>query len=288
MPDQLPDQPPDLHSTPAPSAGLPRELLEAREGTGAAFPAALATHARRPGALADAAAWWSGSEPLARQVGLELSSVLAGPASPLPVEERELARRQVAEQAGQAATSDDADLRWAAAKALGAAGPSPAAVAVLGGLVRDEDPDVRWQAVACLPLALGSAAEAVGGEDGSRVVDALVTATADADDDVAEQAVFALAEQLDPTGAAASPAVADALAARLDAPGETGGLAALGLVRRRDARAEPAVRAALTRALDDADFELDEPWLTAADLLPGLAALAADVRAAGAAGSDDD
>lgn len=272
----------------APTGGpseLPAELLEAREGTGAAFPAALAAHARRAGALSDAARWWSSPEPVVRQVGLELSSVLAGPASPLPPDQREQARAQVAEQAAEAATSQDADLRWAAAKALGAAGPSPAGLAVLGDLVRDEDPDVRWQAVACLPLVLGSAAPAVEGDDGRRVVEALVAATADVDDDVAEQAVFALAEQLEPTGAAAAPAVADALAARLDAPGEAGALAALGLVRRGDARGEPAVRAALVRALDDPDAELDEPWLSAADLLPGLAALTADVRAASAGGA---
>ncbi|MGQ7296772.1 HEAT repeat domain-containing protein [Quadrisphaera sp. KR29] len=278
----MPEHPTDQPAEP------PTELLEAREGTGAAFPAALAAHARRPGALRDAATWWSSPRPVVRQVGLELSSVLAGPASPLPLEQREQARAQVADQAAQAATGEDADLRWAAAKALGAAGPSPEGLDVLGALVRDEDPDVRWQAVACLPLVLGSAAQAVEGDDGRRVVSALVAATADVDDDVAEQAVFVLAEQLEPTGAAAAPDVADALAARLDAPGEAGALAALGLVRRGDARGEPAVRAALTRALDDPDTELDEPWLTAADLLPALAALAAEVRTASAGGPAGD
>lgn len=278
----MPEQPDSPAEVPAEvPTEVPAELLEAREGTGAAFPAALAAHARRSGALADAAAWWRSEEPSVRQVGLELSAVLAGPASPLPLADRERAREQVAEQAAQAATSPDADLRWAAAKALGAAGPSAAALDVLVVLSRDGDPDVRWQAVACLPLALGADGAWLDGEPGQRVVTALVHATEDDDADVAEQAVFALAEQLDPTGAAASAAVADALAARLDAPGETGGLAALGLVRRDDPRAEPAVRAALSGALADPDSELDEPWLTAADLLPGLVALAADVRAAG-------
>lgn len=281
----MPEQPDPSAQAPAerPSA-LPSALLEAREGTGAAFPAALAAHARRAGALDDAATWWGSGEPAVRQVGLELSAVLAGPASPLPVDQREDARHQVAAQAAQAATSDDADLRWAAAKALGAAGPSPAALDVLVGLLSDADPDVRWQAVACLPLALGADAASLDGDAGRRAVGALVSATGDDDADVAEQAVFALAEQLEPNGAAASPAVADALAERLGAAGETGGLAALGLVRRGDERGEPAVRAALEQALADPDSELDEPWLTAADLLPGLAALAADVRSAGAAG----
>ncbi|WP_187279618.1 HEAT repeat domain-containing protein [Quadrisphaera setariae] len=286
MPDQS-DPSASSAAGPAPAtAGVPSELVEAREGTGAAFPAALAAHARRTGALADAAAWWGSPETAVRQVGLELSAVLAGPASPLPLAERDRAREQVAEQAAQAATSDDADLRWAAAKALGAAGPSAAALDVLVVLLSDADPDVRWQAVTCLPLALGADAGSLDGDAGRRAVGALLQATRDDDDDVVEQAVFALAEQLDPTGAAATPEVAHALAARLDAPGETGGLAALGLVRRSDDRAEPAVRAALARALDDPDSELDEPWLTAADLLPGLAALAADVRSAGASESD--
>ncbi|WP_180357542.1 HEAT repeat domain-containing protein [Streptomyces sp. NP160] len=274
----MPEQPDPAAQVPP---ELPGALLEAREGTGAAFPAALAAHARRAGALDDAAAWWASPEPVVRQVGLELSAVLAGPASPLPVQARERARQQVADQAAQAATSDDADLRWAAAKALGSAGTSPAALDVLVVLLSDDDADVRWQAVACLPLALGADASTLDGDAGHRAVNALVGATRDEDEDVAEQAVFALAEQLEPTGAAGAPEVAEALAARLGAPGETGGLAALGLARRGDARAEPAVRAALSRALEDPDSELDEPWLDAADLLPGLAALAADVRSAG-------
>ncbi|PWJ53169.1 HEAT repeat-containing protein [Quadrisphaera granulorum] len=263
-------------------AGLPADLLEAREGTGATFPATLAAYARRPRALDQAATWWSSPDPVTRLVGLELSAVLAGPASPLPLDERERARHQVAAHASEASTGDDADLRWAAAKALGAAGPSAAALDVLTILIGDDDPDVRWQAVACLPLALGSDPGIVQGDPGRRAVETLVSATADSDDDVVEQAVFALAEQLEPDGVAATPAVADALVRRLDSPGETGGLAALGLARRDDPRAEPAVRAALEKTLADPEFELDEPWLSAADLLPGLATLAADVRRAGA------
>ena len=283
--------------TPDPS--VPAEVLSAREGTGTAFPAALAAHARRPGALADAAAWWSSADPVARLVGLELSAVLAGPASPLAVADRGPALAQVAAQAREAATSDDADLRWSAAKALGAVGPSEEALAVLLRLARDPDPDVRWQALGCLPMALGTGPGALEGPGARDVVAVLVASTADAEDEITEQAVFVLAEQLEVAGAAAAPAVADALAAHLPAPGTSAGdeeagagerasLAALALARRDDPRAEPAVRARLEQALEavrsEADpgaaAELDDAWLEAADLLPGLAPLVADVRAA--------
>jgi len=287
--------------TPDPTvpAEVPAEVLRAREGTGTAFPAALAAHARRPGALADAAAWWSSADPVARLVGLELSAVLAGPASPLAVAERGPALAQVTAQAADAATSDDADLRWSAAKALGSVGPSGQALAVLLRLARDPDPDVRWQALGCLPMALGTEPGALEGPAAREVVAVLVAATADAEDEIAEQAVFVLAEQLDTAGAAAAPAVADALAAHLPPPGtpaaddeagsgERASLAALALARRDDPRAEPAVRARLAQALEavrsesdpDAAAELDDAWLEAAELLPGLAPLLADVRAA--------
>jgi len=278
---------------------VPAEVLSAREGTGTAFPAALAAHARRPGALADAAAWWSSADPVARLVGLELSAVLAGPASPLAVADRGPALEQVTAQAADAATSDDADLRWSAAKALGSVGTSERALAVLLRLARDTDPDVRWQALGCLPMALGTEPGALEGPAARDVVAVLVAATTDAEDEIAEQAVFVLAEQLEVAGAAAAPAVADALAAHLPAPGtstdddaagsgERASLAALALARRDDPRAEAAVRERLARALEavrsesdpDAAAELDDAWLEAADLLPGLAPLLADVRAA--------
>lgn len=277
---------------------VPAEVLSAREGTGTAFPAALAAHARRPGALDDAAAWWSSTDPVARLVGLELSAVLAGPASPLAVADRGPALAQVAAQAAEAATSDDADLRWSAAKALGSVGPSEEALAVLLRLARDADPDVRWQALGCLPMALGTGPQALEGPAAHDVVAVLVAATADAEDEITEQAVFVLAEQIEPTGAAAAPAVADALAAHLppsgaldgEAPGsgERASLAALGLARRDDPRAEPAVRAQLERALEavrtesdpDAAAELDDAWLEAAELLPGVAMLLTEVHAA--------
>ena len=260
-------------------------LLLAREGTGAAFPAALARRAAAPGAMSDAAAWWREPDPVVRLVGLELSTALAGPASPLPVDVRGPAQQQAAAQARDAALSPDADLRWAAAKALGAVGASPGSLAALLRLVRDDDADVRWQAVACLPLVSGASAD---GGAGGEAVDALVTACGDPDADVAEQAVFVLSEQLDPVGAAASPAVADALAVHLQDGGErddVAALAALGLARRDDPRAEPAVRSRLAEALEavragtdpDAAAELDDAWLTAAGLLPQLAPLLADV-----------
>jgi HEAT repeat protein len=254
----------------------PDVLLAAREGTGAGFPAAVREHLRErggAGTLADARAWAASGAPLVRLAALELLGALCGPGAGEPPDE---AVAELLAQAGRAAGDPDDDLRWVAAKVLGQAGSRAAgeeALRLLVGLATDAAGDVRWQAVSSLPLVAGSPPP-------DDVLAVLLRAASPAEDDeeVRDQAVFALALQLDVD----TQPVRDLLAERTsDAREDTAAQAARGLALRGDGRALVVLEQRL--AVEDAEAvaELDLAWAEAAAdladarLLPALRALRA-------------
>jgi HEAT repeat protein len=104
------------------------------------------------------------------------------------------------------------------------------------------------------------------------VINALIRLTADDDPDVRDWATFGLGTQLDED----SEAIRDALAQRLDDPvGDTAGEALLGLARRHDPRALPALLAHLDdnpgNLIVEAAAELGAP-----EALPALVRLRAE------------
>jgi HEAT repeat protein len=255
---------------PAVPADTPRDpalaaLLTAREGTGAAFPAALSSHLREAGgerSLTSARAWAADPDPAVVLVALELLGALTAPWSPPPPQG---AVEELLAQADRALARPEEDLRWVAAKVLGRGGPG--ALPALLVLAGEGDPDVRWQALSSLPLL----AEGLTGRDRARLVQALMVATRDEDDEVRDQAVFALALQLEDD----SPAIRDVLSRAAQDPerSDTAGQAARGLALRGDARAMPAV---LGRLGAEDPEEVEETWVEAAGdladpaLLPAL------------------
>jgi HEAT repeat protein len=166
-----------------------------------------------------------------------------------------------------AASEHAGDIRLirAAVTALGHLGDVRARAAVLR---RAAHPDtaVRFAVAFALPLVTDPAAPDAG------VVETLIGLTRDADPDVRDWATFGIGSQLD----ADTPAVRDALAARLDDPsGDIAGEALLGLARRRDRRVLGRLMAWLNdepgNLIVEAAAELAVP-----EALPALLRLKAD------------
>ncbi|WP_251153392.1 HEAT repeat domain-containing protein [Cellulosimicrobium sp. Marseille-Q4280] len=127
------------------------------------------------------------------------------------------------------------------ATAVEAAGPE--VVVGMLALASHEDPDVRVRAVATLPILCH------GDPPTPEMVAVAVRLTTDPATTVRDWATFVLAQQFREVG---TPELRDALAARFDdVDRETRQEALVGLAYRRDPRALPRVRAALTRRSGD-------------------------------------
>jgi HEAT repeat protein len=156
---------------------------------------------------------------------------LRGP-SARPAEDGEPTADLIAALLGSPATAP-ADLADAVAWCY-----DDAALPLLLPLARHPDAGVRRAVAQALPSVMG---DAFPGD----TVRALVTLSADADDDVRDWACFALGTQLSEVD---EPEVRNALAARLDDPhDDTRCEALLGLARRRDTRALPVLHERLAR-----------------------------------------
>lgn len=116
---------------------------------------------------------------------------------------------------------------------------TPADISALLALIEHEDPNVRFAVAQALPLIAQCQTPTPEMADGA------ITLSTDPDDDVRDWACFALADhwcELD------TPAIREALAARLDdVDFDTRCEALVGLAYRRDPRALPRIRAALSR-----------------------------------------
>lgn len=135
----------------------------------------------------------------------------------------------------ESASAADHDLVAAAVAALGHLHDPRALPGVLPH-AGHPDADVRFCVAAALPAGTDS------DTPDEQVVDALIQLTDDPDGAVRDWATFGLGNQL----AADSPAIREALAARLDdTAGDTAGEALLGLATRHDPRALPRVLARL-------------------------------------------
>jgi hypothetical protein len=130
-------------------------------------------------------------------------------------------------QVEAAADSPDDDVRWSAAVSLGRK-EDERVLPLLFRFLSDPDPDVRYQAVASLPLLTGDELPV-----GHPVVGALLGALEDPSPFVRDWAAFGVGVQLDVD----TPAIRDALVRHLrETEADTAGEAAVGLARRKDAR----------------------------------------------------
>lgn len=142
----------------------------------------------------------------------------------------------------RAATNTDADVRWSAVAAIKDKNDSSLRQwnhrirTVLLSLASDADSDVRFQAVASLPIYAEDATLS------DPVVAAILQATDDPDPTIRDWAVFGLGVQLDFDASI----VRDVLFRHLDeAEGDTAGEAAVGLARRGDPRVYEVIAARL-------------------------------------------
>jgi len=135
---------------------------------------------------------------------------------------------------------------------------APEVIPTTLGYVTHSDAEVR-QAVVL----------AITGYEDPRAIQQLIQLSADSDSDVRDLATFALGTQLKLD----SPEIRDALAARLDDPDDDArGEAMIGLVRRQDLRAIPAIQQDLATCVSEKALEA-AALSRSPELLPALIAL---------------
>lgn len=171
--------------------------------------------------LATAIEWSGRPQPDVQAVGLDLLGELGV--------NLEAARDQLIDVGNDLRTSDDCDVRWSLAGALGSNSTDGRTTPLLPALMDDDDEDVRFRATAGLSVSADD--EPAAGP----VIDALLKALDDPCADVRDWVAFALGVQRDVD----TPQVRDALLARIadaDDEADTPGEAAVGLARRGDLR----------------------------------------------------
>jgi HEAT repeat protein len=216
--------------------------------------------------LATATEWARRPQPDVQAVGLDLLGELGVNV--------EAARDNLIDVGNDLLTSDDCDVRWSLARALGTTSTDGRTTPLLLALMDDEDEDVRFRATAGLSVSADD--EPAQGP----VVDALLKALGDPCAEVRDWAAFALGVQRDVD----TPQVRDALLARLsdDDEADTAGEAAVGLARRGD----PGGFEPLLERLSGTD--VGNLWVEAAAELGDARLLPALLQLKSAGWQDDD